>query len=369
MALTLQIGPGKYPRYISSGTPTFANMTIDAAEEKAGYVFIVPRTGTISKIGILISGVTVNAASRLYAGLRTVVSGDPSTTNYGGSADYVDSAAPTTGWKWYTLATGASATKGDAASVVVGYNVFTAADTVGIRYIGSGFALPFSANAYGDAYIGTPSWAKQDGYVCNMTLEYSDGVIEQVQGCAPFSAYTTLILNNTSNPNHIALRFRLTSPRRLRGVDISMNLGDDAYVKFFGSDGFTNPSGGTITVESDNKSASGSMRNYSIEFPTPIDLLANTWYRVAFLPASATNSSVSYFDVTDDGANPAMNAMDGGVDMHWSTSNGAPTAEASWTQTLTRRPLISLLFDKFDDGAGGGAGGVSRGRLLNSGGF
>jgi hypothetical protein len=105
---------------------------------------------------------------------------------------------------------------------------------------------------------------------------------------------------------------------------------------------------------------SGAADEYD-EFPfLATALLANTFYRVVLLPT--TTGARNYLYSTSVNLAAELDFWPGGQNFHWTSVNGAPTAEADWAQTLTKRPLgWSLIFDQFDDAvaaAGGGGAGL-----------
>ena len=93
---------------------------ISSTGARFGFVFQVPKTGSISKVGVRIGTAQTPIVSRL--GLYTVdTAGNPTTTAYGGSA--YNTFTPTANtFSEVTLKTPATATAGDLAAVVCEFN-------------------------------------------------------------------------------------------------------------------------------------------------------------------------------------------------------------------------------------------------------
>lgn len=93
---------------------------LDDLNDAIAGVFVLPKSGTITKIGFYVAEV-VGSPPNYKVGLTTISSGSsaaPEQTAYGGSSidDYTPS---TTGWKWITLNTPATAIAGELACVHV----------------------------------------------------------------------------------------------------------------------------------------------------------------------------------------------------------------------------------------------------------
>ena len=89
-----------------------------------------------------------------------------------------------------------------------------------------------------------------------------------------------------------------------------------------------------------------------IWFDTPQAILKDTYYRLVVKPTTA--NSVTVYDNTLHSA-AALDSLPGGQNAHLTTRVDA----GSWTDTTTRKPIMGVLCDQFDDQTGGAAPGFS----------
>lgn len=328
---------------------------LDSSGDEVGYVFRVPKAGNITKVGWRTGFATnVTGANAVRVGLYTVdpANGNPTANLYGGS-NYVDRVpSGSYVWYWETLGTQASATEGDYVALKFSWKSFVTGNYCYFSgYHSNAEPFPDNNRSY-IKYMDASTWyADTYRLVPCMAIEYSDGSIEYIAGTCPYSAVNAHSFNSGSGPNHIGLRFKFPFKARLKGVIMSCILNGDFDLKLYDSDGVTVLT--SISVDKDIKQGATAFVTY-ILFNTAQVLLANTFYRVVVVPTTATSLTIYSGDVTDEGANKAMNAVNGGENFHHTTANAAPTQESDWTQTATRRPLIGLILDQLDDGASGG---------------
>jgi len=77
-------------------------------------------------------------------------------------------------------------------------------------------------------------------------------------------------------------------------------------------------------------------------------LTKDVFYRLVLEPTSATDITSYHFSVN---AAAVMDVEEGGQNFHYTEKK-----DGGWTDTVTDRPMIGLLIDQFDDGAGGAGG-------------
>lgn len=347
------LGPVIVPRqpWNAIGILNYVNVLIDSAPEEVDMVFQIPKTGTISKIWFRTGVVTTG--DTLKVGIYTVdpATGLATTTAYGGMvAGTVLLVASTDNNKAIpvTLGTACSATKGDPpVAVRIQYNSYVAGNlNIQLMAGGGGTAqiFPYICVDQGSGLGKTTSWTPL------LLLEYSDGTFPCVVGAYPWVtglATTSIHLNST--PDELALRFSIPVPSRLSGFSVHGGQGNDADFVCYGDT--------TVTLSHDGEFVSTTAarsQDYSMSGPT---LAANTVHRMAVKATEATNTvSVVVGEVPSAAA---MEAADGGAEFYLSERNDAGT----WTDTTTKRPLISLHLDQFSDGAGGGGGGLLRANM------
>lgn len=334
----------------AAGAPSFnTGYTLDAASEKVALILHAPKTGNIRKVGFRTSTVTTGETVDVRIESVDATTGDPSGTLLAANTNIAHVIADTDDNVWLTtanLTADAAVTKGDLIAIV-------------IAAPGSGsFAFSIGEFADGAASSGpvfpyidhfTTAWAKSTGgggY--SFALEYSDGSYEVIPGCWPLSNVQSDTFNNTSTPDERALKFRLPFPARVTGFWAWLDLDGDCDIVLYDSDGTTPLL--TKSLDKDVRVGTGG-RSMTGFFSSTASLLANTYYRLAVKPTSATNLISYRLQVA---AAAVMDGLDGGQDFHGSTRVDA----GSWTDTTTDRPTVGLLIDAFDDGvsAGGGVG-------------
>lgn len=357
MALVTVPGGLWIPQRWGSGVAAFAftNQLIDASGEKVGYIFRVPKTGTLDKFEFRAGTVTVNAASQIRCSFQdpSVTTGDPDEVQ-DQFRDIAGSAMVANGWNVPGLITSdgtdtgvkRSVTQGDLLAAVIEYQTFTAGDTIQVSAADIGSQTEHLIDdCYVDLKSGAgPSWAKSTGAAPNLGLKYNDGSYAFIGGADAMSELNTNTYNNGSTPDERALRFSLPVPFRLGGCWVRLDLDAVADIVLYDSDGTTALA--TVSLDPDiRQSAAG--RNRLVRFASDISLLKDTVYRLSVKPTSVTN--ISMYDKVVNGA-AIMDAYEGGQNFHWSQRTDA----GAWTQTTTKRPGIGLFVTALDDGAAAG---------------
>jgi len=313
---------------------------IDATGEKVGFVFQVPKTGTIDRVCFRVRDVTTSQTLR--AGLETVdaTTGAPTGTQYGGSAVGTQAAPVQQTFYEVTLGTAASATAGDTVALVVQFD-----STVGNLRLGQIDGLSGGPRA-GIPYINhyTTAWAKSQSGVPLMAIRYDDGSYENI-GAMPFASRTDTAFNSGSTPDEIGNYFTLPGPMRAAGVfAIATPTGAFDIVFYEGSTALR-----TISVDPDVVGNAGAVE-FFLRFSSPVSLTASTAYRIVFKPTTTTNISVRQLGVL---STAMLDVLPGGSDWYKTSRSDA----GSWTEDNTARIWgLGILFDQIDDGASAGGG-------------
>ncbi len=312
---------------------------LDAADEKLAYVFQIPKSGSITHVGFMTGAAIQAPANGLSVGLQTVstANGDPTGSAYGGSVAGVQVPAATT-WYEVALGTAATATAGDVVAVVIGFASFSASDSIEIWSNSGG---PGAASIpYPDHY--TSSWAKQANRACRFAIKYSDGSYGNIPGNYPYSEITYYAVSTSRNPDEIALRFTLPIPVRVSGWWAglyTLGAGKDFSAVLYNAAG---DALATCAVDGDQVIGTGVLRAKAL-FPTPVELAADTVYRLAIKPTTSGAIRIYYGDVS---AAAVMGAMPMGTLAYGSHRQGG----GAWTDVTTRRPQIGLIIDQVDPG-------------------
>lgn len=340
------------PLFIGSAAPAFTSVLLDASGEKSAHIVQAPKTGSIHKVHWRTGTVTTPTDTDVR--LETVeltTQGNPSGTLFGTNTNATQASASITSNTWITttLTADASVTRGDVLAVVIApsgspnYNVSHAT----LANVGFPYRRQFTTSWIGGA--------SSSGATC--ALEYSDGSFAYCPGVFPWSAINAHTIGSGSTPDEIALRFSFAAPLRVSGAWIAAEADGDWSLVLYDSDGTSALQ--TATRDKEVRSTNGFALHHHVIFPASQQLLASTTYRLSFKPTSATTGVIYSFDVA---AAAILDQMEGGQNLHYS----ARTDAGAWSETTTRRPMIGLIIDGIDDGAGAGGGGgpLVGGRLV-----
>lgn len=341
MALVTIPGGSYIPSYPSSivGLPNLLGTlyVMDAASEGVGPIIRIPKAGTITKVGFMVQTVTTAPTANHDITIEGVsattglADGVPIGTIVGGAL------LNTTGWKLVTLTTTPTVTKGQLVAIRV--------KSPAVNFGSIGLAT------FNDmANVGFPyhdlRGAKGVSQSACCTLEYSDGSYAVVEGLFPYSVINSQVFNSSTTPNRRALRFKRPDRSRLAGMWLWAAIANDLDIVLYAANGVTATT--LLSIDKDQV-GSGSAVLHKLPFDVTQIIEPDTYYRVAIVPTTTLNNTIYDVDVN---AAADLDALSGGQGFHLSTANGAPAAEADWTQTLTNRPFMGLWFDQFDDGVG-----------------
>lgn len=335
--MALQTIPGGLwiPQRTSLDVPFLANMVIDAADEKIAFIFKIGKTGTISKVGFKTGSVTTGATFDVRLETVDLTTGDPTgtllATNSNGSLVVAD--ADDFLWLTASLTTAVAVTRGDLVAVVI----VNPSGSPGNMQI---MAVAYGQNRFPYSDLFTTSWTKQgDNRNPNCALEYDDGTYALHTGVYPIKLTPTDTYNSASSPDERGLIFQFPFPVQIAGVFMIMDLDGDADIVLYDSDGSTVLE--TISLDKDVRELT-TIGGWNFPFDNTNELSANTNYRVALKPTTTTNIGLATLE-TDTAA--IMDSFEGGQNFHYTSRTDA----GAWTETTTKRPVIGLLLDGFDD--------------------
>lgn len=368
LAAMQTLGPIYYPNWPTAlgGSPGYTNtITLDAAGEKHACIFPAPATGTITggyfTVGTVTTGDTVDVRLETVDGTTGHPTGTLQGVTTNGSATLT---ATTDNNKAiaFTFTAGASVTKGDIVALVVVNGSGPGNFTVSRYADDASNGMPYT-----DAFTGG-AWATS-GTSCVAAISYG-GTYYPMVGVFPFGLTTgatslsTQSYSSSSSPDEYALRCLNAVKSRTSGVWVWNSATTGAYeLNLYAPDNTV--VAGPITVDPDIKQGTSANRVF-YPWPTSATLTANTYYKLAQKPTTTTAVALAYFYVPTAAA---MGQMDGGTACYLGTRTDAAGAggdENGWTWDTTRRPIMGLALDQFDDGSGGAgtAGGLVGGGLV-----
>lgn len=314
------------------------SVTLDADGELCGGVIEIPEDGNITKIGFRTGTVTVSDALKISLQTVDEDTGRPTGNLIHADAYGVQASVASNTTYWVSTQNPVAVTRGDIVAPVVEFNSYVAGNLQMLVVFGW---HTYSLFPYIFSYTGL-TWSLQARY-SNFGLEYDDDIIEPVNGAFPALSVGSPSWDANDDPDRRGLRFSVPYNCRISGVYVLIDLDGDTDIELYDNDGVTLLE--TISLDSNVRGVTS--RTILLKsFVTPIELIKNTFYRIILHPTTGTDITLGTFIVTDDGASEAMNALNGGVNFHYTTCHGSPVNEASWTQTATRRPLIGLMIDQ-----------------------
>lgn len=335
-----------------SGNTPYTSLLMDASAEKVGYVFRVPKSGTLRTVAfrtgtvtaadtLLVSFQDVSAANGNPDGTpdeyRTIASGSVASDTWL-ETGIISSDGTDTGTK-------RTVTAGDLLAIVIEFNSFVA----GNLNIASGFASTSRYHLTGQNYVlhFTASWAKQAAQLPNFALKYDDGSYAYIpHSYAASNASSTAYASNNVTQDEIALKFRVPFACAIRGVwvgGLTLASSADADIVLYDSDGSTALK--TVSLDTDIKAAFP--MPFYVPFSSNQTLVKDTDYRISVKPTTTTDITLYWFEVA---AAAVMDQISGGQNLHWSHRVDA----GSWTDVTTKRIFAGIEIASLDDGAGSG---------------
>ena len=341
-------------------------MTFDAANDQCAVVFQAPRTGTIYDVEFSLAASTLTGTLRV--GFVTL-SGAQFPGSPGTYANYADIVNPTAGWQAPSgyLGTGGagsgsklSVTAGDVLCLTWECTAFTA-NSCTLRLVDQNASiscwtwLPYTGQKTGAGAIA----AGRD--LPMFALFYDDGAGNKESVATPvhasiFAGNGTVTTKSISsaNPKMAGLRFQVPVPVTIDGAWVNLDNDVDVTPRLVKTGTTTN----LITCPVLDKDQRQSVNGTPLAFRfAPVDLLANTTYRLLFENSGSATACAQYsFDVNSNGV---LAGLGSGKEFYLSTSNTAfasltGTDGTDYTDTNTTCPLIGLHVAKVHDGSGGG---------------
>lgn len=336
----------------TASAPSFTSQALGASD-KYGMVFQAPKTGNIRKISFRTG--TVGTAQDTDARIETV---DPATGFPSGTLKTVNSnatiaAASITANAWVTspaFTADAAVTVGDLIAAVLVPTSTPNYQVNGFTVGTSGFRVPYPVYDSGTGYT------KPTDHIPGIGVEYDDGSYYFIPNTVPIltiTAHTTF--NTGSTPDEIGMKFKMLAPCRVNGIWIWADTDGDFDVVIYDSDGTTVLS--TTSFDKDNRQGTGSGHHFLL-LDTPVELLADTYYRVTILPSSATNLGIYSITV---GSAAILDQLAGGQYFHFTSRTNA----GAWTDVTTQRPLLGLMIDQISNGVSSSP--VARSTIIQTG--
>lgn len=350
MTLVSLPSPIAWPGLIGLATnqPAFGGVTtVSSAGHYHAYIFCAKEDMTISHVSFRAG--TATGSPTIEVRIETVdASGLPSGTLWATDTNGTTGTISTNTNVLQALTASASITKGQLFCVMLKY----ASGTSQVISQLSTFMLPIGHGGltYQVANTGSPTKSALTTSLACIGLGSSSTTFYQVPGAIPVSGVGGGTFNNTNSAKR-GLRFTIPMNCRAIGMRWYNANASGNYNAVLFSDAGSELSSSSTAFDGDYNAASNN-GPLTVYFDNTVTLTAGTTYRIAIEPSSATNVNVSTITLPSAdyrGATPA------GTTAHYTTF-----ATATWTDTATDQvPMMDLLIDQIDDGAGtGGVVGV-----------
>lgn len=325
---------------------------LDAPGEKMAVILRAPKAGDLAKVwfrtGTVTTGDTLKVSfqtvddatgfpDEVVDQYRTVVIADAN-DNTGFLTGIISSDGTDGGVK-------RTVTKNEKFAVVFEYNSYVAGNMYLSFADGLGASgapqMPYVAQKVGAG----PTWAKGGSATMPcIAIEYSDGTYDCF-GTLPIQSHTNVTYGSaTATADEYAMVFTLPFACRIAGMGAVIDLDGDA--DFILYEGTTVRASVSLDTESDRSMTSTGV--LEVLFDAAYDIAANTTYRIAVKPTTASTVLI----LTLEFASAAlMDSVEGGSDFYKSSRVDAGAWDGDDT---ARRPAFWLLISGVDVSAGGG---------------
>lgn len=342
MAAT-NFGPIEFPQFSLASSFSNGSLLMDASGEKVAFVFQCPKDGDISKIWVRLNTVTTGDTLKISLQDVDLTNGEPDgTADQSGTVVIADGDDNTN--KSVTLGTDRTVSRGDLLAIVVEFNSYVAGD-LNISYFAS--ATGISQTTTYPLLQTSGSWSKST-HVSMFSLEYSDGSFAYIPGVIPAGNVTEVNFSSSSTPDEIGLIINSPVPITVTGAYGHRRLNQNYDFVLYDSDGTTPLQ--TSSMDADVNSYTSNTKDSTL-FSGTSALTKATNYRLVFKPTTTSNIRIFQLEVA---AAAHLDQLSGGQNIHKTSRADA----GSWTQDTAAILFMGTLVSAFDNGVGGGGGGL-----------
>lgn len=334
-----------------------SSFTFDSTTDRFAYVGMAMAAETLAVVYFQTG--TVTTGDTVLVQIESVTNGRPSGTIIAAGASVTVAIADTDDvvWKTATIGTPPSLTMGQEFAIVITHSSGAVPS----------MTFPLATSLQGNhAYsplclqdTGAGAWVRSLTPFA-MIIEMGTTGVMPYPGLSPLTANGTLTaFNNASSPDEYAMK--IVVPKKCRVIGVSCVLFNVAVAADF-----------TMSLWPASSSVDGdALGQKLVDGDTPLAITADGYFTRFFTPVTLTAGSTYYVGVRADTANnlavgvlttaTVTNAIRGfpiPATCHLSTRIWTAGTAGAWTDTTTSLPLMSLIIDQEDDGAGG-AGGIA----------
>jgi hypothetical protein len=333
---------------MNSAAPALATeATLDAAGEYISYVYQAREAMVISHVAWRTGAVAGSPTADTR--IETVdTAGIPTGTLWATNTNLVSGTLSATTTSLYALTASATIAKSDFFAVKIVYASGTSLIVQRVSGVNKSIAnVPYKVtNTSGSA---VKSAVADAGII--MALGSNSTTFYSVEKAVPVTAAAGTAFNNSTAGDKRGLRFQVAFDCRCAGLSFyaSTSVGDFNATLY--NDAGTELSSSLTLFEGDRSANSAGSPMYCV-FDNPVLLSRGTWYRVTVEPTSATN-------VTHGILTLPSSDYRGSYPMGLNSNYTTFTTAGGWIDTATNQlPIMDILIDQIDNGAGAGASGM-----------
>lgn len=304
----------------------FAGYTLNDADNAVAQLLSLPKTGTITHVGLVITAIVGSPPSYTIALVALGGDGFPSAGNYGGSTPGTLTPSAT-GWVWIPLATPASAQAGNMVAAIIkpGGTAPNSSNYISVPYQG--------AMGGGIANVGimrfSTAWLSLSG-LGPMAVRYDDGTIWGL-AASQYSPNSNIATN--TNPDEVGNLFSLPCSAVCTGARVAISsTGSNApfQVRLYDASDAVVASATVTDIDH--------VQDYGLIdlFWDPVSLPAGN-YRLTVLPTSTTTIRVGGLQFISADARKAPILPAAG---NWQRTHR--TDEGAWTKVDTDLMYMAL---------------------------
>lgn len=347
---TLQMQGGPLSQGLAATTYTY-----DSATDRVAWVGSSPVTDSLAsvhfRLGNVVTGCTVDVR------IETLTNGRPSGTLWATNtnASVVINDTDDNGWKTATLTAAASFTRGDKFAIVIVVSSGTPNLVLNGCMGTVSTALVFAHWPLTLQDTGAGTWASAANgfaWIADFTTNGPTALV----GLTPVQAGTVTAYNSGTSPDERAMRFQLPFKTRVLGMRVAMfNIaaGADFTFSLWDTTGTTD-AGALAQATQDGDFALSTTQDGFVDlfFASPPTLSAATTYYAGVRADTANNIGLG--EMSNSAITNALRALPGvSAQVYLSTRVWTAGTAGAWTDTTTTFPMIHLIIDQLDDGAGG----------------
>lgn len=330
---------------LGGGVADFNTNTIDDATDQTGYLFLAPKTGTISSVGFRTDVVVTAGISTLTVRLETIsaTTGLPTGTLCGASTSSTQDVANTDSKKWFqvTLSSGCSVTEGDPLAIVIGGSGSTLTGTIfmstNVILAGLDNLFPHTVDNQNGA-----GWAQDGESGASVALVgYSDGSYPNT-GFYPYVSVESELFTTATSPDEIGDVITSTQDVGVIGAWV-MAFGNivsakDFEILLYDSDGSTVLEQVSLPEFLAGDTFLNVHDAYLVYFSQKRTLTAGQTYRLTMRPTTSSDTTrlcqvwvdnAAYFQATFGNSGTVIRTE--------------RTDAGAWTQTTTKRACLGFI--------------------------